>query len=392
MASVVEAGGAQPLTVLSDEEQMFQASVKQFSRERVALYVRSMDDQAKFNPGLLAELFELGLMSIDVKEEFGGQGGTFFQSVLAIEELAKVDPTTAVIVDVQNTLVNNAIERWGTMEQKRLYLPRLASVSLGSYALSEAQSGSDAFALTTKATPDGTGYRLSGRKLWITNAAEAEIFLVFATLDPSAGHRGITCFVIEHNARGFQVGKKEDKLGIRASSTCELILDDVRVEHEQVLGEVGKGYKVAIETLNEGRIGIAAQMVGLAQGALEHAICYAKERKQFGRPISEFQGIRFELAEMATRIEAGRLLVYNAARLRDAGLPFVMQAAMAKYFCATIAEEAASGAIEIFGGAGFIKDYPVEKLYRDAKIGRIYEGTSNMQRLTIAKALLDSVC
>jgi len=392
MASAVEAGGAQPLTVLSDEEQMFQASVKQFARERVAPYVRSMDDQAKFNPGLLAELFELGLMSIDVKEEFGGQGGSFFQSVLAIEELAKVDPTTAVVVDVQNTLVNNAIERWGTMEQKRLYLPRLASVSLGSYALSEAQSGSDAFALTTKATSDGTGYRLSGRKLWITNAAEAEIFLVFATLDPSAGHRGITCFLIEHNARGFHVGNKEDKLGIRASSTCELILDDVRVEHEQVLGEVGKGYKVAIETLNEGRIGIAAQMVGLARGALEHAICYAKERKQFGRPISEFQGIRFELAEMATRIEAGRLLVYNAARLRDAGLPFVMQAAMAKYFCAIIAEEAASGAIEVFGGAGFIKDCPVEKLYRDAKIGRIYEGTSNMQRLTIAKALLDSAC
>ncbi|HSU31038.1 MAG TPA: acyl-CoA dehydrogenase family protein [Bryobacteraceae bacterium] len=392
MPSVLEAGGAQPLTVLSDEERMFQASVKQFASERLAPYVRSMDEEAKFNPGLLAELFELGLMCIDVKEEYGGQGGTFFQSVLAIEELAKVDPTAAVIVDVQNTLVNNAIERWGTTEQKKLYLPRLASVCLGSYALSEAQSGSDAFALATRATRDGTAYRLSGRKLWITNAAEAEIFLVFATLDPSAGHRAITCFIVEHNARGFQVGKKEDKLGIRASSTCELILEDVRVEREQVLGELGKGYKVAIETLNEGRIGIAAQMVGLAQGALNHAICYAKERKQFGRPISEFQGIRFELAEMATRIEAGRLLVYNAARLRDAGLPFVMQAAMAKYFCAINAEEVASGAIEVLGGAGFVKDYPVEKLYRDAKIGRIYEGTSNMQRLTIAKALLDSVC
>jgi short-chain 2-methylacyl-CoA dehydrogenase len=392
MPLVAETSAARPLTVLSDEEQMFQASVKQFARERVAPYVRSMDEQATFNPGLLAELFELGLMGIDVREEYGGQGGTFFQSVLAIEELAKVDPTAAVIVDVQNTLVNNAIERWGTAEQKRLYLPRLSSVCLGSYALSEAQAGSDAFALTTKATRDGTGYSLSGRKLWITNAAEAEIFLVFATIDPSAGHRGITCFIVERNARGFQVGKKEDKLGIRASSTCELILEGVHVERDQVLGEIGKGYKAAIETLNEGRIGIAAQMVGLAQGALDHAICYAKERKQFGRPISEFQGIRFELAEMATRIEAGRLLVYNAARLRDAKLPFVMQAAMAKYFCAINAEDVASGAIEVFGGAGFIRDYPVEKLYRDAKIGRIYEGTSNMQRLTIAKALLDSNC
>jgi butyryl-CoA dehydrogenase/short/branched chain acyl-CoA dehydrogenase len=310
--------------------------------------------------------------------------------VLAIEELAKVDPTTAVVVDVQNTLVNNAIERWGTMEQKRLYLPRLAASAVGSYALSEAQSGSDAFALTTRAVREGPGYRLSGRKMWITNAAEAEIFLVFATIDPSAGHRGVTCFIVERSARGFQVGQKEDKLGIRASSTCELVLEDVRVEREQVLGEPGKGYKAAIETLNEGRIGIAAQMVGLAQGALDHATRYAKERKQFGRPIGEFQGVRFQLAEMATRIEAGRLLTYNAARLRDAGLPFVMEAAMAKYFCSVIAEDVASGAIEVFGGAGFIKGYPVEKLYRDAKIGRIYEGTSNMQRLTIAKSLLDS--
>ena len=380
---------AAPLTVLPEEEQLFQASVKQFARERIAPHVRSMDEQGQFRPDLLRELFQLGLMGIDVKEEYGGQGGTFFQSVLAVEELAKVDPTAAVIVDVQNTLVNNAIERWGNRDQKRLYLPRLASVSLGSYALSEAQSGSDAFALATRAVPVGTGYRLSGRKLWITNAAEADLFLVFATVDPSAGYRGITCFVIDRDTPGLQVGRKEDKLGIRASSTCELILEDVRVEREQVLGDPGKGYKAAIETLNEGRIGIAAQMLGLAQGALDHALRYARERKQFGKPIAEFQGIQFELAEMATRIEAGRLLVYNAARLRDANQPFVTQAAMAKYFCSTIAEEVASKAVEIFGGAGFTKDYPVEKLYRDAKIGRIYEGTSNMQRLTIARALLD---
>ena len=384
------APAAVPLTVLLEEEQLFQASVKQFARERIAPHVRSMDEQALFRPELLRELFELGLMGIDVKEEYGGQGGTFFQSVLAVEELAKVDPTTAVIVDVQNTLVNNAIERWGNTDQKRLYLPRLASASLGAYALSEAQSGSDAFALTTRAVPVSGGYCLSGRKLWITNAAEADLFLVFATIDPSAGYRGITCFVIDRNTPGLQVGKKEDKLGIRASSTCELILEDVRAQREQVLGEPGKGYKAAIETLNEGRIGIAAQTLGLAQGALDHALRYAKERKQFGKPIAEFQGIQFELAEMATRIEAGRLLVYNAARLRDAKQPFVTQAAMAKYFCSNIAEEVASKAIEIFGGVGFTKDYPVEKLYRDAKIGRIYEGTSNMQRLTIARSLLGS--
>ncbi len=387
MPSVAEVTAA-PLTMLLEEERMFQASVKQFAKERIAPHVRSMDEEAKFRPDLLRELFALGLMGIDVKEEYGGQGGTFFQSVLAVEELAKVDPTTAVIVDVQNTLVNNAIERWGNREQKKQYLSRLASRSLGAYALSEAQSGSDAFALASRAVPEGTGYRLSGRKLWITNAAEAEIFLVFATLDSTLGYRGITCFIVERDAPGLQVGKKEDKLGIRASSTCELVLEDVRVERDQILGEPGKGYKAAIETLNEGRIGIAAQTLGLAQGALDHALRYAKERKQFGKLISEFQGVQFELAEMATRIEAGRLLVYNAARLHDAKLPFVMEAAMAKYFCSTIAEEVASKAIEIFGGAGFTKDYPVEKFYRDAKIGRIYEGTSNMQRLTIAKALL----
>ena len=381
---------AAPLTVLQEEERLFQQSVRKFAKERLTPHVRVMDEEAKFRKDLLREMFELGLMGIDIEEQFGGQGGSFFQAVLAIEELAKVDPAASVIVDVQNTLVSNAIDRWATTEQKKKYLPRLATETVGAYALSESQSGSDAFALSTRAVSDGTGYRLSGRKLWITNAAEANIFLVFATVDPAAGYRGITCFLIERNTPGFQVGKKEDKLGIRASSTCELILDDVAVGAEQVMGEAGKGYKIAIETLNEGRIGIGAQMLGLADGALDHALRYARERKQFGKPIGHFQGIQFELAEMATQVEAARLLVYNAARLRDARLPFVTQAAMAKFFCSVIAEQAASQAIEILGGVGFIKDYPVEKLYRDAKIGRIYEGTSNMQRVTIAKALLDS--
>jgi butyryl-CoA dehydrogenase/short/branched chain acyl-CoA dehydrogenase len=349
-----------------------------------------MDEAAKFDPNLLREMFDLGLMGIDIKEQYGGQGGTFFQSVLAIEELAKVDPSASVIVDVQNTLVSNAIERWGTPEQKQQFLPRLATRSVGAYALSEPGAGSDAFALATRAVNDGGEYRLSGRKLWITNAAEADIFLVFATVDLAAGYRGITCFLVERDTPGFQISKKEDKLGIRASSTCELIFDDIRLQRGQVMGEVGKGYKIAIETLNEGRIGIGAQMLGLAEGAFEHALAYSRERKQFGTRIGDFQGVQFQLAEMATRIEAGRLLVYNAARLRDSGQPFVTQAAMAKYFCSMIAEEIASQAIEIFGGVGFTKDYPVEKLYRDAKIGRIYEGTSNMQRITIAKSLLDS--
>ncbi len=379
-----------PLTLLADEERLFQASVRQFAHERIAPQVRAMDEEGVLRSGLLQEMFKLGLMGIDVAEEYGGQGGTFFQSILAIEELAKVDPAVSVVVDVQNTLVNNAIARWGTVEQKRLYLPRLAARSVGAYALSEAQSGSDAFALSTRAVAVGSGYRLSGRKLWITNAAEAEIFLLFATVDPAAGYRGITCFVLEKGAPGFRVGKKEDKLGIRASSTCELILDEVPATREQILGEIGKGYKVAIETLNEGRIGIAAQMLGLADGALGHALQYARERKQFGKRIGDFQGVQFALAEMATQVSAGRLMVYNAARLRDAGRPFVTEAAMAKYFCASIAEETASQAVEILGGVGFTRDYPVEKLYRDAKIGRIYEGTSNMQRVTIAKALLDS--
>ncbi|HMJ63238.1 MAG TPA: acyl-CoA dehydrogenase family protein [Bryobacteraceae bacterium] len=370
-----------PLTILSEEERLFQASVAQFAKERLRPHVRAMDEAGQFRPELLREMFELGLMGIEVAEEYGGQGGTFFQSVLAIEELAKVDPAASVIVDVQNTLVNNAIEAWGSSEQKKAYLPGLASGSVGAYALSEAGSGSDAFSLTTRATADA----LTGRKMWITNAAEAEIFLIFATIDPGAGYKGITCFLVERGAPGFTVGKKEDKLGIRASSTCELILDGVPA---QVIGERGKGYKIAIETLNEGRIGIAAQMLGLAEGALDHALQHARERKQFGKRIGDFQGVQFELAEMATHVEAARLMVYNAARLRDAREPFVTQAAMAKYFCSTIAEDVASKAIEILGGVGFTKDYPVEKLYRDAKIGRIYEGTSNMQRATIAKALL----
>jgi short-chain 2-methylacyl-CoA dehydrogenase len=390
MSQVAELTTAAPLTVLHEEERLFQASVRQFAKERLAPHVRAMDEEGKFRKDLLREMFELGLMSIDIKEQYGGQGGSFFQSVIAIEELAKVDPSAAVIVDVQNTLVSNAIERWADPGQKQKHLSRLATDSVGAYALSESGSGSDAFALKTQATQHGDGYRISGRKLWITNAAEADVFLVFATIDPSLGHRGITCFLIERGMPGFQVGKKEDKLGIRASSTCELILDDVQVGREQIMDEPGKGYKVAIETLNEGRIGIAAQMLGLAEGALDHALRHARERKQFGKIIGDFQGVQFELAEMATQIEAARLMVYNAARLRDAGEPFVTQAAMAKYFCSTIAEQIASQAVEILGGVGFTKDYPVEKLYRDAKIGRIYEGTSNIQRVTIAKALLDS--
>ncbi len=386
--TVVEAV-APPLTRLNEDEQFFQTSVRRFARERLTPHVRAMDEASKFRKDLLDEMFEMGLLGIDISEQYGGQGGTFFQSIIAIEELAKVDPAASVIVDVQNTLVNNAIEAWGTPAQKKKYLSRLAIESIGSYALSEPSAGSDAFALTTRATATGDSYSITGRKLWITNAAEADIFLVFATIDPAAGYKGITCFLVERGTPGFTVGRKEDKLGIRASSTCELIFDNARVPADNILGEHGKGYKVAIETLNEGRIGIAAQMLGLAEGALEHALQYARDRKQFGQRIGQFQGVQFEIAEMATQVEAARLMVYNAARLRDAKQPFVTQAAMAKYFCSTIAEEVASKAIEVFGGVGFTKDYPVEKLYRDAKIGRIYEGTSNMQRVTIAKALLD---
>jgi short-chain 2-methylacyl-CoA dehydrogenase len=377
-----------PLTLLGEEESMFRSTVRQFAREQVGPHVRAMDEAGVFRKDLLRKFFEMGLMSIEIPEEFGGQGGTFFQSILAIEEMAAVDPSAAVIVDVQNTLFINAILRWGTAEQKQRYLPGIAAGVIGSYALSEAGSGSDAFALSTRAAGDREDYLLTGRKLWITNAAEAGLFLIFANANPQAGYKGITCFLVERDTPGFQVGKKEDKLGIRASSTCELILDECRVPAANVLGEVGKGYKIAIETLNEGRIGIGAQMLGLARAALDHALAYAKERRQFGKPIAEFQGIQFELAEMATEVEATRLLVYNAARLHDAGKPFLTEAAMAKYFGSQVAERVASKAVEVFGGVGFTKDYPVEKLYRDAKIGRIYEGTSNMQRMTIAKQLL----
>jgi len=377
-----------PLTALSEEEQMFQASVRQFAREEIGPHVREMDEKGVFRKELIRQFFELGLMGIEVPEEFGGQGGSFFQCVLAVEELAAVDPSAAVIVDVQNTLVNNALLRWASAEQKRRYLPMLTRDTVASYALSEEGAGSDAFALATRAVEDGQDFALTGRKLWITNGAEAGLYLVFANAHPEAGYRGITCFLVERGFAGFQVGKKEDKLGIRASSTCELILEDCRVRKANVMGEVGQGYKIAIETLNEGRIAIGGQMIGLARAALEHAAAYARQRRQFGQAIAEFQAIQLDLARMATQVEAARLLVYNAARLRDAGLPFATEAAMAKYFSSEIAEEVASKAVEVLGGVGFTRDYPVEKLYRDAKIGRIYEGTSNMQLLTIAKHVL----
>jgi alkylation response protein AidB-like acyl-CoA dehydrogenase len=384
----VENRAVPPLTRLNEEERMFQSVVRKFAKDEIAPYVREMDEAGAFRKDLLKKFFELGLMGIEIPEQFGGQGGTFFQSILAIEELAAADPSASVIVDVHNTLFINAILRWGNDDQKRRYLPRIATDLLGAYALSEAGSGSDAFALQTRARRDGDDWILNGRKLWITNAGEAGLFLIFANAIPDAGYKGITCFIVERGFPGFQVGKKEDKLGIRASSTCELILDDCRVPGSNVLGDVGKGYKIAIETLNEGRIGIGAQMLGLARAALDHALAYSKHRKQFGKTISEFQGVQFDLAQMATEVEATRLMVYNAARLREAGAPFLTEAAMAKYYASQVAENVASRAVEILGGVGFTKDYPVEKLYRDAKIGRIYEGTSNMQRLTIAKQLL----
>jgi len=387
--SVAEVGAAiPPLTALTEDERMFQTSVRQFARDRIRPHVREMDEAGVFRKELIREFFELGLMGIEIPEEYGGQGGTFFQAVLAVEELSAVDPSAGVIVDVQNTICNNALLRWATPDQKAKYLQRLSSNTVASYALSEAGSGSDAFAMATRAEDRGDHFVLNGRKLWITNAAESGLFLLFANANPEAGYRGVTAFLIERDFPGFSVGKKEDKLGLRASSTCELILDNCRVPRENVMGEVGKGYKIAIETLNEGRIAIGAQMIGLARGALEAAIGYARERKQFGKPIGDFQAVQFDLAKMAVDLEAARLLVYNAARLRDAGLPFLTEAAMAKYYSSEIAERVASKAIEVHGGVGITKDYPVEKLYRDAKIGRIYEGTSNIQLLTIAKKLL----
>jgi alkylation response protein AidB-like acyl-CoA dehydrogenase len=380
---------SQPLTILAEDETIFRDSVRQFADEQVRPLVREMDDQAKIPRSLVDRLFELGVMGIEIPEGHGGSGGTFFHSVLAVEELSRVDPSIGVLVDVQNTLVINAFLRWGNDDLKRRYLPKLAAGSVGAYALSEAGSGSDAFALTTRARTDSDdGYVLTGRKLWITNANEADIFLIFATVDPDAGYRGITAFVVERGFPGFTVGKKEDKLGIRASSTCELILEDCRVPASHVLGEVGKGYKTAIETLNEGRIGIGAQMIGLARGALDHAIRYTKERKQFGKAIAEFQAVQHQLARAAVDVEAARLTVYNAARLRDARKPFLTEAAVCKIFSSEVAERVSSLAVNLLGGNGFVKEYPVEKLFRDAKIGQIYEGTSNLQLQTIAKQIL----
>jgi len=381
-------GSRPPLTILSEEESMFRDAVRDFAEAEVAPLVMRMDEEQKMDAGLIRQLFELGLMGIEIPERFGGAGSTFFTSVLIVEELSRIDPAVAVLVDVQNTLVINAINRWGTDEQKERIFPQLASEVVGAYALSEAGSGSDAFALSCRAHQEGDDWVLNGQKLWITNGNEADIFIVFATVDPEAGYRGITAFVVERDTPGFSVGKKEDKLGIRASSTTEIIMDGCRVSAANVLGEVGKGYKVAIETLNEGRIGIGAQMVGLAQGAFDHTLRYVQEREQFGRAIGGFQGVQFQLAEMATDIEAARLLVYNAARLKDAGQDFLVPAAMAKLHSSRIAQSVSSMCIDLYGGYGFTREYPVEKYYRDAKIGTIYEGTTNMQLQTIAKLLL----
>jgi alkylation response protein AidB-like acyl-CoA dehydrogenase len=380
-----------PLTQLSEEESLFYSTVKQFAEETIAPLVRTMDDEQQLAPGLVDKLFALGLMGIEIPEELGGAGGTFFDAVLAIEAISMVDPAVAVLVDVHNTLCVNALRRWATDAQKDKWLRKLATNTAGAYALSEAGAGSDAFALKTRAEAVDGKFRLNGRKLWISNGREAGLFIVFATLDPAAGYRGITAFLVEKGTPGFTVGRKEDKLGIRASSTCELIFDQCEIPEENLLGERGKGYKIAIETLNEGRIGIAAQMLGLAEGAWGHAARYAQERRQFGKPISEFQAVQFTLAELATGIEAAKLLVYNAARLKDAGKPYVREAAMAKLFASQTAERTASLAVEIFGGNGFVRDYPAEKYYRDAKIGKIYEGTSNMQLATIAKQVLGAV-
>jgi alkylation response protein AidB-like acyl-CoA dehydrogenase len=375
------------LTTLSDEEELFRASVREFAEGEVRPKVEAMEHASKLDPDLIKQCFELGLMAIESPEEYGGAGSTIFNAILAIEELARVDASVSVFVDVHNTLVTNAFMRWANDEQKKKYLSQMAAGKVGAYALSEAGSGSDAFALKTRAIDNGDHYSITGQKLWITNGNEAEIFLIFATIDPEAGYKGITAFIVEKGFEGFSVGKKEDKLGIRASSTTELILDNCKVPKENVLGEVGKGYKVSIETLNEGRIGIAAQMLGIAQGAYEAALKYTAEREQFGGALNSFQAVQFQLAEMAVEIEATRLLVYNAARLKDAGKSFVKEAAIAKLFSSRCAERVSSKAIELYGGYGYVKDYPVEKFWRDSKIGSIYEGTSNMQLQTIAKLI-----
>jgi len=376
-----------PLTLLSEEEAAIRDLVADFAARRILPQRAAMDEAQEMAPDLVKELFGLDIMGMEVPEPYGGTGSSFFSAILVIEELARVDPSVAVLVDVQNTLVNNCLLRWASEPQKQRYLPRLCRDQVGAYALSEPGSGSDAFALATRAQPVAGGYRLNGSKLFITNAQEADIFVLFATVDPGAGYKGITAFILERGMPGFAVSRKENKLGIRASSTCELALADVLVGPEQVLGEVGKGYKVAIETLNEGRIGIAAQMLGLAEGALGHALAYTRERKQFGKPVFDFQAVRMRCAEMAERVEAARLMTYNAARLKDAGAPFVKEAAMAKYFASMVAEWVASEALELFGGYGFTMDYPAEKYFRDSKIGKIYEGTTFMQLQTIAKLL-----
>jgi len=388
MPETLAARRSLPLTDLSEDEQAFRQVVREFAEEKVRPLVAKMDAEAKIPRELIDACFELGIMGIEIPEAHGGPEASFFMSILAVEELARVDASLAVLVDVQNTLVNNALLRWGTAEQQARYFPKLAGRWVGAYALSEAGSGSDAFALSCRAFDRGDHYELVGRKLWITNAAEADLFIVMATLDPARGYKGITSFLVERESPGFQVGKKEDKLGIRASSTCELVLEGCRVPRENVLGEAGRGYKIAIETLNEGRIGIGAQMVGVAQGSFEHGLRYAQERQQFGRPIAEFQAVQFQLADLATEIEAARLLTYNAARRRDVGSPFVKEAAMAKLFASRTAEHVTSKVIEVYGGYGFTKEYPVEKYFRDQKVGQIYEGTSNMQLAVIAKQLL----
>lgn len=377
-----------PLTTLTEDEVLFRDNIRQFADEKLRPLVREMDEKQVFDHGLIEQFFQLGLMGIEIPEQYGGGAGSFFEAILAVEEISRVDPSAGVLIDVQNTLVNNALLRWANEEQKRRYLPQMAADKLGAYALSESGSGSDAFAMQTRAELRGNEYVLNGRKLWITNAKEAGIFILFANADPAAGYRGITAFIVEKEFPGFSVGKKEDKLGIRASSTCELIMEDMRVPKANVLGEVGKGYKIAIETLNEGRIGIGAQMLGLAQGAWDAAAKYSQERKQFGKTISDFQGIQFQLAQMATDIHAARLMVYNAARMKDARQNFVKESAMTKLFASQVAERVSSLAVEIYGGNGFVKDYPVEKYFRDSKIGKIYEGTSNMQLQTIAKLVL----
>src|SRR5215471_8119460 len=388
MPETLQLASPSPLTTLTEDEILFRDNIRQFAEDKIRPLVREMDEKGMFDHGLIDQFFQLGLMGIEVPEQYGGAGGKFFDAILAVEECSRVDASAGVVVDVQNTLVANAILRWATEAQKKRYCAKLTSDTVGAYALSEAGSGSDAFGLQTRAELKGSDYVLNGRKLWITNGKEAGLFILFATVDPSAGYKGITAFIIEKEFPGFTVGKKEDKLGIRASSTCELILEDCRVPKANVLGEVGKGYKIAIETLNEGRIGIGAQMLGVARGAWEYASKYAQERKQFGKPLADFQGIQFQIAQMATDIEAARMLVYNAARMKDAGMTFVKEAAMTKLFCSQVAERVTSLAIEIYGGYGFTKDYPVEKYWRDSKIGKIYEGTSNMQLSTIAKLVM----